>query len=247
MKFGDIEQSGNASFKRGSFYFPELKRCYVTYKDADEAYVGTGFGTCKDKYFEITTEIEHTMTSIALGADWHYLYVDHSESVWPTPTIIDSTTDPAWSDVYQNYYNGDDLLFGALYSSDAEEFLAVGGTIGKGRKSYPIQTLLSNGNPDGTWTALAASAYFPVNVSGMYIDISNSDIGSDCTVQVGVGNNNTDQTIFLNVYCERATNAKVRGWLYPPVNWTGNLYWSGSADDDNNYQIRSFGYQDYRP
>jgi len=73
----------------------------VTYFDSNTITIRTGYGECCGEYWEITSETNHDLTSLATGEDFHYIYIDDNDSSYPIPTIIDSTTEPVWSDSYQ--------------------------------------------------------------------------------------------------------------------------------------------------
>ena len=86
-------------------------RSYITgfelsYSGTTSITIKPGEGICNNNYFRITADTSHSLTSLASGQDFHYVYVDHSASSYPTPTIIDSTTEPSFSDTLQGWYNG---------------------------------------------------------------------------------------------------------------------------------------------
>lgn len=42
----------------------DIKRVYATYSDSDTIQIQTGYGECNGNYFEVTSAINHDMTSI---------------------------------------------------------------------------------------------------------------------------------------------------------------------------------------
>jgi len=184
---------------------------------------------------------------LASAFDWHYIYVDYDASSFPTATVIDSTTEPAWSDTYQNYYNGDDLCLGSVPSTDGAATLIESGGVGKGKIAFAYWTLLSGGNPNSLWQELDVSTYVPTNASGVFVGVNNTDSGAGVTVQVGVGNSTSDIRVNAVVGGSAYQEAGFRGWLSIPLAWTGNLYWYGQDNDDSNFGIYIYGYENYRP
>jgi hypothetical protein len=89
-----------------------IHRAFVSYKDSDTVTIQPGYGECSLSYWEITSPVDHDMTSLATGEDWHYIYIDDVNSVYPTPTIKDSTVEPVWSDTKLGWYNGYDRCIG---------------------------------------------------------------------------------------------------------------------------------------
>lgn len=81
------------------------------------------------------SKLTYTFTSLAVS-DWSYLYIDDSDletdgtDVITAARLIDSITEPAWSDAKEGWYNGNDRCIFAVYGSGADtmcEFFHDGG------------------------------------------------------------------------------------------------------------------------
>ena len=74
-----------------------IKKAYVEYKDSRTVTITPGYGEINGYYWEVTqaTDLELQPPS---NAEFVYIYIDHSESNYPSPEFIGSTDEPAWSD-----------------------------------------------------------------------------------------------------------------------------------------------------
>lgn len=101
-------------------------RSQMTWKDADEIYIGPGVYEVNGVVAKITS----TLTSPAIssgGTDWHYLYIDHSaiptdgvidngDMYWSTSEPVEDGTNLAWFHPTSSY---DRCIFAVYTSSDA--------------------------------------------------------------------------------------------------------------------------------
>jgi len=215
----------------------EIKGVYATDVDTDTIQIQTGYGECNGNYFEVTSATDHDMTSLASGEDFHYIYIDDSASSYPTPTIIDSTTEPSWSDSKQGWYNGDDRCIDVIYSPDSaaetEEFYRYDETKYLWTHS---EYLLSNGSATD-WTNLSPSmsTMVPVNAKAVKIYAWNDDTNSLC--QVKVANVENTKSLLIN---RSYIYASVSGWI--DLGTTKNIQYGGDTDDNNNYYIALYGW-----
>lgn len=145
-----------------------LINTYPVFKTTTSITLKTGYGVCNGNYFKMTADIDLTIDAFSNGS-YTYIYIDDSESSYPIPTFISSTTVPAWSDSLFGWYNGDDRCIGALYCDSAStiEFFFSNqvGNIVEVIPDMSIQ-LASDMNPDGTWqtpNGAESSTKLPIN------------------------------------------------------------------------------------
>lgn len=100
-----------------------LIRPKYIWKDADEIYINSGVyhhhGT-KEQMVYWDSQLTYQFTSLGVS-DWSYLYLDDSAIVTADTNLIaagqliDSVTEPTWSDAKHGWYNGEDrCIFGVL-------------------------------------------------------------------------------------------------------------------------------------
>jgi hypothetical protein len=116
-------------------------------------------GNCEanGKQYSLASAASHTMTSLAAGFDLHYVYIDDDVSSPPTPTFIDSTTEPVYSLAKRGWYNGDDRCVGVVVSPATGATVLLFETSGRdklisveyGYNTVPDMAL--NIAADGTW------------------------------------------------------------------------------------------------
>ena len=217
-----------------------IHQAYVDYNDVNTVNITAGYGECSGNYWEITSPTEHDMTTLATGEDWHYVYIDDSASSYPTPIIIDSTTEPSWSDAKLGWYNGDDRCIGVIWSpTDSATILEfVTNSSCKWCFESTYITLLSNGNPNGQWQTLEATAYIPVNAIEVAANTSNSDLDGHVYVYLGVVGVGTMPLLDCSSYGSAANF----GWLLVPRGSSRDLRWQGPDDDDNSFHVSIRGY-----
>jgi|GEM_PF-2323874 len=218
-----------------------IHMAYVEYNDSDTIDVTVGYGECNGSYWEITSTTSHDMTSLASGEDWHYIYIDDSASSYPTPTIIDSTTEPAWSDSKLGYYNGDDRCIGVVWSSSGSATLDQFMSNSNGRYCVDdiLKQVLDDGNPTNSWQTVEATAYIPVNAIAVYVQGQNFDVGPD-SVRVEVSAYESG--------CPRAYNRSYYGacefeWVDLERGSSRDLRYKGEDNDDNTFDVYIHGYQ----
>jgi len=224
----------------------------VKYSNTTAVTVQVGDGWCNGSYFAVTQDIDHAMTSLAAGADFHYIYLDDDASTYPsTLTIIDSTTEPAVDDEKGGgWYNGDDRCLGTVYSA------AGGATVASYHMSesgyHTLSSLLaaaSSMNPDGTWQTpddAETSTLLPVTANRAIIVGYGADTGSigkfaaatkeraDDVIAFGSGDIRVDgASIVLQTF---------RIALGP----SRNLRIGGDNDDDNVLSLWILGWRDAR-
>lgn len=123
----------------GKWRVPEIQinRPVFSYVGVTQISIGGGgwmhFGSA-DQVVYINSPITHTITGTAVS-DWQYIYIDDSAvvaaatGVLTGTEIINSITEPAWSDLKKGWYNGEDLCIFAVYedgSGNVTEFFHDG-------------------------------------------------------------------------------------------------------------------------
>jgi hypothetical protein len=214
---------------------------FVDYNDANSVDIAAGYGECNGHYWELTSTTRHDMISLDVN-DFSYIYIDDSASSYPAPTIIDSTTEPSWSDSKFGYYNGDDRCIGVVwsqYDSTIKHFVGIPDLKIINCDATPIRTVLTNGNPTGAGEFLETTAYIPKNAIAVRIHAWNKDTGGDCLVKVyayGSGGSHLQASGYNGT-------ATVVGWIELGRNSSRDLGWYGPDDDDNGYTIEVESYQ----
>jgi hypothetical protein len=221
-----------------------IYQAYVDYNDVNTVTITAGYGECSGNYWEITSSMDHDMLSLATGEDFHYIYIDDANSVYPDPCIIDSTTEPSWSDSKLGFYNGDDRCIGVIWSPDGSATITQFGST-HNLKYMPsvigtnIKVVLTNGNPDSTFQFLEATAYTPVNAVAVAVIASNYSSGGNlCVVEVASNDYGNSRII------EDATSyASVCGWIDLPRGCSRDLQWYGEDNDNNSFTVGIRGFQ----
>ena len=218
-----------------------IHMAYVDYYDSNTITITAGYGECNQHTWEIQTPIQHDMTGLASTEDFHYIYIDDFDSNYPDVVIRDSTVEPEWSDSKLGWYDVNDRCIGTIWCSGAYTIpIFTNNSLNKyGNYSDYIKQVLTNGNPNGTFQEVDASAYIPVNAIAVWVRALNKD--TDGTVQVRITPyENCTMNLTQNSNSGEATAA---GWLELPRRASGKLYWFGDDNDDNLFSVRICGFQ----
>lgn len=163
----------------------------ISYNSTTNAYITSGFCEANGKFYQLASNLDHTMTSLTTVAGFRYIYIDDSASTPPTPTIIDNVTAPSWSDAKFGWYNGDDRCVGSIYNPSGSAIVTPMSMIALSPKVIkcmiaPSISMASNINPDGTWqtpNVSDGSVVTPVNAIEIHLtDAYNtsSDVANFC-------------------------------------------------------------------
>jgi hypothetical protein len=176
--------------KLKSFYPAGYADGYVVkYSSTTAVAVTSGTINGNGAVYTLAADTTHNMTSLAAGADFHYIYIDDSASAAPTAVIIDSTTEPTWSDSLRGWYNGDNRCIGVVYSPAASATILYFYLLEVSDKlirvefpQYPTYfQLASNMNPTSTWQTPddnESSVFTPVNAVGIRLRLVGADVGA---------------------------------------------------------------------
>lgn len=236
--------AGYGSANRGLL----IHRTFVEDNDADTITVTTGYGDSNGNYFEITSEMSHDMTSLALGEDFHYIYIDDSASAYPAVTIIDAVGEPAWSDAKQGWYNGNDRCIGVVYSESGSatvvEFLHEDGFI---RNTADV-SLGSAMDPNSTWQIpddANTDTKTPVNATKALIWIQNADDNS--FVFLGITTKelaeNGAGTVHAQSIAQASSWNKLGFAQVIPLGASREIRVHGEGNDSNELYVKLYGYQ----
>ena len=185
-----VSQGGMASTYSGYPLKGTIKGLNVTYNDGDTVTITSGYCEANGEYWELTSPTDHDMTSLASAEDFHYIYVDTSDtSNYPTPAIIDSTDEPAWSDAKQGWYYGDDRCIGVVYSeggsASIKEYRIYGDVVkwkySSNQLGIPIANYIAGSSNTYDWKTptTESSTKLPVNANGALLHINSLDSASD--------------------------------------------------------------------
>jgi len=215
---------------------------FASYKSSTEITVTAGSGRCNDNFWEITSPIDVSLSSVLpSGEDFIYIYIDDSASSYPTPTIIGSTTEPAWSNSKVGWYNGNDRCIDVVWSpSSSSSIVQFAKNSNLECFDIDVKTVLQNGNPSGSWEFQSASSYIPVNANRVLIKAHNTDNDGYCDVEVKMNDSNYYNFIIATGY---GGYAQGMGWLPIQRGWDRDFEWYGPNDDDNGFTIIIRGWQ----
>jgi hypothetical protein len=219
-----------------------IYQAYVDYNDSDTVTITTGYGECNGHYWEITSPINHDMTSLAAAEDYHYIYIYDCASDYPVPAIIDSTNEPAWSDSKLGWYDEDNRCIGVVWSPEGSATVIT--FTDNSNLEYACDSVIkvvmdSNGNPSSTWQFLEATAYTPVNAVGVFLYIQNADYNNHVWMRIAAEGSLAFQ-IPATAY---GGTACATGWLPFSRGASRDFYWQGEDDDDNVAYVGIRGYR----
>ena len=110
---------------------PPIHRAKFIWKDADEIYINPGcyyhLGTSEQNIYW-NSQLTYQFQNLA-NSDWSYLYLDDSAIVTlgskliTASELIDSTTEPTWSDTKHGWYNGEDRCIFAVLTDGSGNIL----------------------------------------------------------------------------------------------------------------------------
>ena len=215
---------------------------YVTYKSSTEITVTAGSGRCNDTFWEISSSTDVNLSGVLPAEeDFLYIYIDDSASSYPTPTIIGSTTEPAWSDSNIGWYNGDDRCIGVVWCDTYGNIVWFQNNSNLETMTAPkIARVLEGGNPDSTYQTLECTAYIPVNATAVRVFASNSEADNDAVI-VRVHAYETLANRLSTI--GRNSTAEVIGWISLGRGWSRDLKWYGYDNDDNSFDIDILGFR----
>lgn len=224
----------------------------VKYSSATAAAVTAGNIKANGKLYSLAADAIHGITSLAAGADFHYLYIDDDASSPPSATIIDSTTEPSYDPVRRGWYNGDDRTIGPVWSPAASTTISYFDKAGEGKNIsyvYGVQELLRlaiNMNPNFTWQTPnenESSVAVPVNATKIYIRTEAADAGAACAFYAA-----SSEMAAINT---NVTRGQVNVWGFD-MNTTmetiilgpsRNIKLAGVDDDDNRLSAHAVGFE----
>lgn len=158
----------------------------VTYGNTITVVIAAGSIEMNGELYILSSNTNYNMSTIASAFGIHYIYVDASASSPPTPTFIDSTTEPTYSTAKRGWYNGDDRCIWAVVSRSGTatvDYFSVAPQSGHfirvhyGRAS--LLQLASNMDPVSAWqipNLNESSVTIPVTATAVKLWLSNTDV-----------------------------------------------------------------------
>lgn len=216
---------------------------YVKYVDNDTVKVTVGSGRCNDTEFNIDSEITVELAGVLPASeDFLYIYIDFLDSTFPaSPSIVGSTTEPAWSDAKNGWYSGNDRCIGSVWcdsSGNVVEF-QNNSQLEYIAKTTDMKQILTNGNPNGSWQIIESTAYIPINATAVYLKADNSDSTNAVTVCVSTYESTYNSLQGYN----REGSVGITGWLPLERDAYRDLKWYGYDNDDNSFDIYIRGFR----
>lgn len=129
----------------------------------------------------ITSEIIHTVTSLQSARDFHYIYIDDSQTTYPYGVdIIDTTTEPTYNAAKKGYYNGNDRCIGVVYSPSSSTTIMASSQSREATLFLNWVTLDTNNYADDTFHTLTTSTDpdIPVMATKIFLLVRAADTGS---------------------------------------------------------------------
>ena len=175
---------GGTNWLDTSINLGDIDGFVVKYSSTTAVAITSGFVEVNGKLYKLSSDTTHTLTSLASGTDFHYIYIDDDASTTPTAVIIDSTDEPGWSDSKRGWYNGDDRCIGVVYSPDASATILYFGTEIMSDKNiaYNIDgiaiAMATNFNPNNTWQTptVDGDMVTPVNAIAFHGRVEGRDL-----------------------------------------------------------------------
>ncbi|HVX56237.1 MAG TPA: hypothetical protein VHA37_00765 [Candidatus Saccharimonadales bacterium] len=153
-----------------------IKGARLTYVSGTTVKVGVGYGDDAGDYWEIgasdtynTTGYTLTGLSTSTLGVVQYIYIDRTNSSFPSITLTNSTTAPVWSDSYMGWYNGSNRCIAAVWvqpSGSVINFTCPADDI----YIFPGVTLLVDhvfSTTPNVWHTFDCTPYAPVNASAV--------------------------------------------------------------------------------
>jgi len=219
------------------------------YKTATSATITAGNIEANGKFYQLALDKTHSMTSLLSGFDLHYIYIDDSASSPPAATIIDSTTEPIWSNSKRGHYNGDDRAIGVVTSHAGAATILYFETIQI--SSYLIRNIVFrselglNMNPNGTWqtpNTNESDVIVPVNAVEISVHLKINRTGASGFGSWASNEFAVAQTDFLLVprYIRGSGNNEVSAWGY--LGASRKIKMAGVDEGTNDFSAWCDGY-----
>jgi hypothetical protein len=230
--------------------FPEnIRGCWVEYGNTTQIVVSIGAGMCNGNYFSIETAITHTMTGLAGGDVYHYIYIDDDASTYPySPTIINATNEPSESAAKDGWYNGNDRCLGAVIDRAASTNVSAFSR--SGPDVYLAADFLRSAhdqtNPDGTWetpNTAETSTVLPVTAIGIYARLYSVDADSTAMITWTTYEEAQVQTSPSVLFYHSVRVGSMR--MFHPLGASRNMRLAGESNDDTMY-LRPNGWREAR-
>ncbi len=224
----------------------------VKFDNAARVIITSGTFEANGKIYTLSADTTHTLTSLAMGLDFHYIYVDDSASTAPTPVFIDSITEPVYDAARLGWYNGDDRMVGTVISAAGASEVYFFDTTDYGGKLIRATLtdflnnfiLALNTNPNGVWQtpSTESDVFVPVNAVEIGVWLQNSDVSANVRVN---WLNNEAAAIFTSIFDSAQGTAQFALTIqafWGPLGVSRQIKIGGVDDDDNNFSAFVLGF-----
>jgi hypothetical protein len=226
----------------------------LSYVSSTQIKINAGYGESMGSYWEITPTDPLVTTGYSLSGlttttngVYHYIYIDRTNSSFPSVVLANSTAAPTWSEDSMGWYNGSDRCIGAIWVNsngaipifrtiDEETYLCATSLVVSGgavTNTYPGSL--------GSMNTTSYSAYLPVNAVGARVEIS-CDVVTNTLAEVQIFSD--DGTYLSKLAASGYRKAIIAGWLDIAKGSSRNFRWFGySTATNNSVNIWIFGYR----
>ena len=230
----------------------DIKGFVASWTDADTISVSSGYAEVNGSVYINASATTHDISNFSNGK-YSYIYIDDSASTnGGAPTIIDEDTDaaePAWSDAWQGWYNGNDRCIGVVYCDGAATIAYfITQVVSSNSIRYSWATRLqiaSSMSPDGTYQVPdegESSTFLPVNAVICTFEMYNTD--ADTVVMFATPKEMSD--VDATTYISQLYN--IRGYVSAdyinemPLGASRNIRIGCADEDENNMSAWIKGY-----
>jgi hypothetical protein len=244
----NFNPSGNVAFNGNAIGTADIKGkgditgMVVKYNSTTSITITAGAMEMNGNLYILSNDTTHTMTSTTASFDIHYIYV--TVGTPPNVSIIDSISEPIWSNSKRGFYNGNDKCISAVISRSGTtniDYFSVAPQsdhfirVHYGRAS--LLQLATNMNPTSAWqtpNTNESSVTLPVTSTAVKLWLSNTDVDAVVTLaatsseMAAVNTALADGEVYYTASIELILSD---GWVN--LGASRNVRIGGANDDDN--------------
>ena len=229
---------------------PRRAGFFVKYSSSTAVTVTAGSIEANEKFYTLSSDATHNMTSLTATDSRRYIYIDDSASSPPVAVIIDSATAPAESAALDGWYNGADRCIGVVPNRSiavipyfdavtvSERFVRI--TFAR----LMLPALAVNMDPSGDWqtpNTNESSVLVPVNAAEIYLRMSNSDVGVAVSLYAASSEFAAVSSVGADPFDVYSSSpAQAIKWI--PLGASRNIQISGADINDNFLTAWCLGY-----
>lgn len=224
----------------------------VKYDTTTSIAITSGEIAANGKIYNLSADTTHSMTSLASAFDMHYIYIDDSESTVPDAVIIDSTTEPTFSDSKRGFYSGDDKCISVVVSPAGSSTIGYFDTVVisptiieyyYNMSAFPQMATAMD--PSGVWQKPFpndGSAVTPVNANKIYLRFSGLDLGGQANIFIANKDFTDDDSTINNAYIRWAAGETIMGSIMLALGASRDVRITGNDGDDNAMNLNCSGF-----